>query len=78
LLTSGVYYKVGPPTRLISRTVAQLFVNPDLDAGIQARQSWSYGNELYLEKKTGKTTGWMLHLGLGWLSFQPPARLPVG
>ena len=37
---------------------AQLFVNPGLDAEFLFGRGWSYGNELYLEKKTGRTIGW--------------------
>jgi hypothetical protein len=57
LLTNEVYYKWGR-NQVDFRDGAQLFVNPELDAEFIFGKSWSYGNELYLEKKTGKTTGW--------------------
>ena len=71
LLTSEVYYKWGR-NQVDFKDGAQLFVNPDLDAEFIFGKSWSYGNELYLEKKTGKTTGWIGYtLAWSWLNFQP-------
>ena len=71
LLTNEVYYKWGR-NQIDFRDGAQLFVNPELDAEFIFGKSWSYGNELYLEKKTGKTTGWIGYtLAWSWRNFQP-------
>jgi hypothetical protein len=71
LLTNEVYYKWGR-NQVDFRDGAQLFVNPELDAEFIFGKSWSYGNEFYLEKKTGKTTGWLGYtLAWSWRNFQP-------
>ncbi|GAB2474987.1 TonB-dependent receptor [Hymenobacter qilianensis] len=58
LLTNEVYYKWAQ-NQIDFKDGAQLFVNPDLDEEFLFGKGWSYGNELYLEKKTGRTTGWI-------------------
>lgn len=71
LLTDELYYKWGQ-NQIDFRDGAQLFVNPELDAEFLFGKSWSYGNELYLEKKTGRTTGWVGYtLGWAWLNIGP-------
>ena len=71
LLTNEVYYKWGQ-NQIDFRDGAQLFVNPDLDQEFIFGRSWSYGNEIYLEKKTGKTTGWIGYtLAWAWRNFPP-------
>ena len=71
LLTDEVYYKWGR-NQVDFRDGAQLFVNPELDAEFIFGKSWSYGNEIYLEKKTGRTTGWVGYtLAWSWRNFQP-------
>lgn len=71
LLTNEVYYKWGQ-NQVDFRDGAQLFVNPNLDEEFIFGRSWSYGNELYLEKKDGKTTGWVGYtLAWSWRNFQP-------
>jgi hypothetical protein len=71
LLTNEVYYKWGQ-NQVDFRDGAQLFVNPELDSEFIFGKSWSYGNELYLEKKTGRTTGWLGYtLAWSWRNFQP-------
>ena len=71
LLTNEVYYKWGQ-NQVDFRDGAQLFVNPNLDQEFIFGRSWSYGNELYLEKKTGRTTGWVGYtLAWAWRNFQP-------
>jgi hypothetical protein len=71
LLTNEVYYKWGQ-NQVDFRDGAQLFVNPDLDAEFIFGKSWAYGNEIYLEKKSGKTTGWIGYtLAWAWRNFQP-------
>jgi hypothetical protein len=71
LLTNELYYKWGR-NQVDFKDGAQLFVNENLDDEFLFGKSWSYGNELYLEKKTGKTTGWIGYtLAWSWLNFQP-------
>jgi hypothetical protein len=71
LLTNELYYKWGQ-NQVDFRDGAQLFANPDLDAEFIFGKSWAYGNELYLEKKTGRTTGWIGYtLAWSWRNFQP-------
>ena len=77
LLTNEVYYKWGR-NQVDFKDGAQLFVNPELDAEFIFGKSWSYGNELYLEKKTGRTTGWIGYtLAWSWRNF-PPQRGTTG
>ena len=71
LLTDELYYKWGK-NQIDFKDGAQLFVNPELDSEFLFGRSWSYGNELYLEKKTGRTTGWVGYtLAWAWLNIQP-------
>ena len=58
LLTNEVYYKWSQ-NQVDFKDGAQLFVNPDLDSEFLFGRGWAYGNELYLEKKQGRTTGWI-------------------
>jgi len=71
LLTNEVYYKWAH-NQIDFKDGAQLFVNPELDAEFIFGKGWSYGNELYVEKKSGKTTGWIGYtLAWSWRNFQP-------
>ncbi len=71
LLTNEAYYKWGQ-NQVDFRDGAQLFVNAELDGEFLFGRGWSYGNELYLEKKTGRTTGWIGYtLAWAWRNFQP-------
>ena len=71
LLTDEVYYKWGQ-NQIDFRDGAQLFVNPNLDQEFIFGRSWSYGNEIYLEKKTGRTTGWLGYtLAWAWRNTPP-------
>jgi len=77
LLTNEVYYKWAQ-NQVDFRDGAQLFVNPNLDAEFLFGRGWSYGNELYLEKKEGKTTGWIGYtLAWAYRNF-PPQRGTTG
>ncbi|WP_241739176.1 TonB-dependent receptor [Pontibacter beigongshangensis] len=58
LLTNEVYYK-WMHNQLDFRDGANLFVNDSLENEFLFGKGESYGNELYLEKITGKTTGWI-------------------
>ena len=71
LLTDEVYYKWAR-NQIDFKDGAQLFVNPELDGEFLFGKGWSYGNEIYLEKKTGRTTGWLGYT-LAWTkrSFGP-------
>ena len=71
LLTNEVYYKWGK-NQVDFKDGAQLFVNPNLNEEFIFGRSWSYGDEIYLEKKTGRTTGWIGYtLAWAWRNFQP-------
>ncbi|UOG76260.1 TonB-dependent receptor [Hymenobacter tibetensis] len=77
LLTNEVYYKWAQ-NQVDFKDGAQLFVNPDLDSEFLFGKGWAYGNELYLEKKTGRTTGWIGYT-LSWSKRQfPPQRGTTG
>jgi hypothetical protein len=64
-----VYYKK------LSRQVdfkdgANLFVNQSLDTTFIFGKGWAYGAEFYLEKKKGRTTGWIGYtLSWTWRQF---------
>ncbi|QNH64177.1 TonB-dependent receptor [Hymenobacter sediminicola] len=68
LLTNEVYYKWSQ-NQVDFKDGAQLFVNPDLDQEFLFGKGWAYGNELYLEKKSGRTTGWVGYT-LSWSKRQ--------
>ncbi|HEX8327673.1 MAG TPA: TonB-dependent receptor [Hymenobacter sp.] len=77
LLTDEVYYKWAA-NQIDFRDGAQIFANPNLDQEFLFGRGWSYGNELYLEKKEGKTTGWIGYtLAWAWRRF-PPQRGTTG
>lgn len=58
LFTQELYYK--DMRRVVDfRDGAQLFANPALDEEFLFGRGRSYGLELYLEKVTGRTTGWI-------------------
>ena len=58
LFTNEVYYK-WMTNQLDFRDGANLFVNDNLQAEFLFGIGKSYGNEIYLEKVKGKTTGWL-------------------
>ncbi|GGF19071.1 TonB-dependent receptor [Hymenobacter cavernae] len=77
LLTDEVYYKWAS-NQVDFRDGAQLFANSDLDAEFLFGKGWSYGNEIYLEKKEGRTTGWIGYT-LAWTKRKfPPQRGTTG
>jgi hypothetical protein len=66
-----VYYKWAA-NQIDFRDGAQIYANPNLDQEFLFGRGWSYGNELYLEKKEGKTTGWIGYtLAWAWRRFPP-------
>jgi hypothetical protein len=73
LLTDEVYYKWAS-NQIDFKDGAQIFANNDLDSQFLFGRGWSYGNELYLEKKTGKTTGWVGYT-LAWTKRNFPPQL---
>ncbi|GAA4497158.1 TonB-dependent receptor [Hymenobacter ginsengisoli] len=73
LLTDEVYYKWAS-NQIDFRDGAQIFANNDLDSQFLFGRGWAYGNELYLEKKTGKTTGWIGYT-LAWTKRNFPPQL---
>ena len=58
LLTNEGYYKWFK-RQIDFRDGANLFINNNLDAEFVFGRGWSYGDEVYLEKKEGRTTGWI-------------------
>ncbi|WP_310397895.1 TonB-dependent receptor [Hymenobacter sp.] len=77
LLTDEAYYKWGT-NQIDFKDGAQLFVNEELDGEFLFGRGQSYGNELYLEKKTGRTTGWLGYT-LAWTTRRfPPQRGTTG
>ncbi|GAA3931960.1 TonB-dependent receptor [Hymenobacter algoricola] len=77
LLTDEVYYKWGT-NQIDFKDGAQLFVNQELDGEFLFGKGQSYGNEIYLEKKTGRTTGWLGYT-LAWTTRRfPPQRGTTG
>ncbi|PSR53608.1 TonB-dependent receptor [Adhaeribacter arboris] len=58
LFTHEIYYK-WMKNQVDFRDGAQLFVNDNLDEEFLFGRGDSYGSEFYLEKKSGRTTGWL-------------------
>ena len=73
LLTNELYYKWARNV-IDFKDGAQIFANNDLDSQFLFGRGWAYGNELYLEKKTGKTTGWIGYT-LAWTKRNFPPQL---
>ncbi len=73
LLTDEVYYKWAKNV-IDFKDGAQIFANTNLDGEFLFGRSWAYGNELYLEKKEGKTTGWLGYT-LAWTQRNFPPQL---
>jgi hypothetical protein len=57
-LSNEIYYKT-MSNQIDFKDGAQLFATADLDNEFVFGRGWAYGNEIYLEKKSGKTTGWI-------------------
>ncbi|MFN6945012.1 MAG: TonB-dependent receptor [Cytophagaceae bacterium] len=68
-LTNEVYYK-WMDRQIDFKDGANLFVNDELENEFVYGRGWSYGNEIYLEKKSGRTTGWIGYtLSWTWRQF---------
>jgi len=69
LLTNEVYYK-WQQQQIDFRDGAEIFINPNLNDEFVFGRGYSYGNEIYLEKKEGKFTGWVGYtLSWTWRDF---------
>ena len=64
LITEEVYYK-WLNNQIDYRNGAQLFLNDSLQGEFVYGSGWAYGNELLLEKKEGRLTGWIAYT-LSW------------
>ncbi|MGI4863449.1 MAG: TonB-dependent receptor [Janthinobacterium lividum] len=73
LLTDEVYYKWAKNV-IDFKDGAQIFANNNLDGEFLFGRGWAYGNEFYLEKKEGKTTGWIGYT-LAWTKRNFPPQL---
>jgi hypothetical protein len=58
LITNEIYYK-WMRNQIDFRDGAQLFANDNLNEEFLFGKGQSYGNEFYLEKQKGRTTGWI-------------------
>lgn len=58
LLSNEVYYR-GMRNQIDFRDGAEIFGNPEVTRDLVFGKGQAYGNEFYLEKKGGKTTGWI-------------------
>lgn len=68
LFTAEAYYKL-MKNQIDFRDGAQLFLNDNLNSEFVFGRGWGYGVELYVEKKTGKLTGWIGYT-LSWTKRQ--------
>jgi outer membrane cobalamin receptor len=68
MLTNEVYYK-WMNNQIDFKDGAQLFVHPQLNHEFVFGKGYSYGNEIFLEKKKGNTTGWIGYT-LSWTYHQ--------
>jgi hypothetical protein len=75
VLTDELFYK-WMANQIDYRNAAQIFFNQNLDQEFVFGKGWSYGNEIYLEKKEGKLTGWIGYT-LAW-SYRQYAEINNG
>lgn len=69
LLSNELYYK-WMKRQIDLKDGAAIFEIPDVSTGFAVGKGWSYGNEIYLEKKKGKLTGWIGYtLSWTWRQF---------
>lgn len=70
LLTNELYYK-WQKRQIDFKDGADLFINPNLDEEFVFGTGYSYGNEIYFEKKEGKLRGWVGYtLAWAWRNFE--------
>jgi outer membrane cobalamin receptor len=69
LLSNEIYYK-WMNKQIDLKDGAQIFQVPDMSTDFAVGKGWAYGNELYIEKKKGKFTGWIGYtLSWTWRQF---------
>ncbi|MDX1905219.1 MAG: TonB-dependent receptor [Thermonemataceae bacterium] len=68
LFSAETYYKT-MQNQLDFKDGAQIFANDNLDGEFVFGKGWGYGLELYVEKKSGKLTGWLGYT-LSWTKRQ--------
>lgn len=70
ILISNEYYYKEMQNQLDLRDGAQIFVNPEIEQEFVFGRGWSYGTEVYVEKKQGKLRGWVGYtLSWTWRQF---------
>lgn len=70
LITNEAYYK-WMDRQIDFKEGAGLFLTSNLDDNFVFGKGYSYGNEVYIEKKQGKTTGWIGYtLSWTWRDFE--------
>ncbi|MDZ4840383.1 MAG: TonB-dependent receptor plug domain-containing protein [Bacteroidota bacterium] len=68
-VTNEVFYKT-LSNQLDYRDAANIFLNDNLDAEFVFGKGWSYGNELFIQKQSGRFTGWIGYtLSWTWRQF---------
>lgn len=67
LLSDEVYYK-WLDNQVDFRDGAQIFFNPNLDEEFVFGRGWGYGNEIYLEKSSGKGNDFFDRMS-GWIGY---------
>ncbi|MBW3545138.1 MAG: TonB-dependent receptor, partial [Bacteroidetes bacterium] len=68
-LSNELYYR-NMQHQIDFRNGAEMFGNPEVTEDLVFGRGWAYGNEFYLEKIKGKTTGWIGYtLGWTWRQF---------
>lgn len=68
-LSNELYYR-NMHNQIDFRDGAEMYGNPEVTADLVFGKGWSYGNEFYLEKVKGHTTGWLGYtLSWTWRKF---------
>ncbi len=69
-LSNEVYFR-NMQHQIDFKNGAEMFGNPEVTADLVYGKGWAYGNEFYLEKVKGKTTGWIGYtLSWTWRQFE--------
>lgn len=68
-ISNELYYR-NMDNQIDFRNGAEVYGNPEVTDDLVFGQGWAYGNEFYLEKVKGKTTGWIGYtLSWTWRQF---------
>jgi hypothetical protein len=67
-ITDELYYKQYQDL-VDYKNGAQLFLNKNLDTNFVFGKGWSYGNEIFIQKQSGRFTGWIAYT-LAWTQVQ--------